>query len=269
VSSSKRRRFSDVLRRTANLSISGARGPLEDASLWDARDKAAKASSASERLAEKVAASATRQRAQLETALERSNGFGARTDAAGSSARLAVEAFERLGIVALNAGLEGARLGEAQGKALSLLADEIKANVTNGIEAGRKLMGLTVGLGQDALELAQRLDRMNKESQELGGDAALLKAAAQDTSLALSELETRLRKATGLDPEIARNLADAGDHAKGLILALTALEARDIGEEKSAVTDALGPVLSPLKKLLAVLSEAEGDRSGGPRSDET
>jgi hypothetical protein len=245
----------------------GARGPLDDAALWDARDKAAKASSDSERLAEKVAASATRQRSQLETALERSNGVGARADAAGSSARLAVEAFERLGVVALNAGLEGARLGEAQGKSLALLADEIKGNVTSGLEAARKLTGLTVGLGQDAVELAQRLDRLNKESQDLGGDAALLKAAAQDTSLALSELETRLRKATGLDPEVARNLAEAGDHAKGLILALTALEARDIGDDRSAVAEALGPVLSPLKKLLAVLSEAEPP--GAARADET
>ena len=261
MSNSKRRRLIDVLRRTASLGAGGGRGPLEDASLWEARDKAARASTDSERLAEKVAAGATRSRAQLEAALERSNSLGTRAEAAQSGARLAVDAFDRLSIVALNAGLEGARLGETQGKALLLLSEEIKANVTSGVEAGRKLVGIASGLGQDALDLSQRIDRLAKDSHELGGDAALLKTAAQDTSLALVELETRLRKATGLDPELARNLADAGDHAKGLILALTALEARDIGQDRGAVGDALGPVLSPLKKLLAVLSESDSERA--------
>ncbi len=261
MSNSKRRRFIDVLRRTASLGLSSNRGALEDASLWEARDKAAKSSGDAERLAEKVTAVATRQRSQLENALERSNGFGTRAEASTVSARLAVDAFDRLSIVALNAGLEGSRLGETQGRPLVLLAEEIKANVTSGVEAGRKLVGLTAGLGQDALELSQRIDRLQKDAQELGGDAALLKSAAQEANAALAELDTRLRKATGLDPELARNLAEAGDHAKGLILALTALEGRDMGDERGAVTDALGPVLAPLKKLLTVLTEAETERA--------
>jgi hypothetical protein len=261
VSNSKRRRFIEVLRRTASFGAAAGRGPLEDAALWEARDKAAKTSSDSVRLAEKVTAGATRQRAQLEAALERSNAFGSRAESAVSAARLSVEAFERLGIVALNAGLEGARQSEAQGKPLTLLADEIKTNVTSGVESARKVIGLAAGLGQDALEIAQRLDRLGKDAQDMGSEAALLKTAAQDTSLALGELEQRLRKATGLDPEVARNLADAGDHAKGLILALTALEARDIGHDREGVSDALGPVLSPLRKLLAVLSDSEAERT--------
>jgi hypothetical protein len=268
VSNSKRRRFIDVLRRTASLGLTSGRGPLEDASLWEARDKAAKSSTDAERLAEKVTAVATRQRSQLEAVVERSNGLGTRAEAAASSARLAVEAFERLSIVALNAGLEGARLGDAQGKPLLLLAEEIKGNVTSGAEAGRKLIGLAAGIGQDALECAQRLDRLQKDSQELGGDAALLKTAAQETNTALAELDTRLRKATGLDPELARNLSEAGDHAKGLILALTALEGRDMGDDRGAVADALGPALAPLRKLLTALSDPETERAS-PKPEET
>ena len=268
MSNSKRRRFIDVLRRTASLGLTTGRGPLEDASLWEARDKAARASTDAERLAEKVTAVATRQRSQLETVFERANGLGTRAEAAGSSARLAVEAFERLAIIALNAGLEGARLGEAQGKPLLLLAEEIKGNVTTGSEAGRKLIGLAAGVGQDALECSQRLDRLQKDAQELGGDAALLKSAAQETNVALAELDTRLRKATGLDPELARNLAEAGDHAKGLILALTALEGRDMGDERGAVTDALGPALAPLKKLLTALADPDAERPN-PKPDES
>lgn len=264
MATSKRRRFIDVLRR--NLGQGAVRSTLEDAALWDARDRASRGAIDAARLAEKVSAGATRQRSQLEGAVERSTALVARAEAAAQSTKLVIDAFERLSIVALNAGLEGARLPENAGKPLLLLSDELKSQANVGAENARKLLGATTSLGDDAGELSQRLDRLSKEWTETSGEAALLKASAQDTTLALTELETRLRRATGLDPELARSLTEAGDHAKGLVRALTALEARDIGDDRAAVTDALVPVLTPLRKLLHALSESETEP---PPSDES
>ena len=50
-----------------------------------------------------------------------------------------LDAFERLGLVALNAGLEGARLGEAEGRQLGLVSDEVRAQSSRGGDAAREL----------------------------------------------------------------------------------------------------------------------------------
>ncbi len=266
MAASKRRRFIDVLRRTANLGQGASRSALEDAALWDARDRAARGALDAARLAEKVSAGATRQRAQIEGAVERSTTLGARAEAASQSTKFVIEAFDRLSIVALNAGLEGARLPENAGKPLLLLSDELRTQAALGADHARRLVGATTSLTEDATELSGRLDRLSKDWTETSGEAALLKASAQDTTQALTELEVRLRRATGLDPDLARSLSEAGDHAKGLVRALTALEARDIGDDRAPVHDALVPVLTPLRKLLQALSESEAEP---PPSDES
>ncbi|MFO0613284.1 MAG: hypothetical protein U0414_11875 [Polyangiaceae bacterium] len=266
MANSKRRRFIDVLRRTANLGQGATRSALDDAALWDARDRAARGAIDAARLAERVTAGATRQRTQMDGAVERATALGARADAATLAAKQSVEAFERLSIVALNAGLEGARLPDNVGKPLLLLSDELKAQTNLGAENARRLLGVTTALNDDASDLSQRLDKLSKDWTETSGEAALLKTSAQDTTLALTELETRLRRATGLDPDLARSLSEAGDHAKGLVRALTALEARDMGDDRASVTEALVPVLTPLRKLLHALSESDAEP---PPSDES
>jgi methyl-accepting chemotaxis protein len=250
----------DVLRRTAGVP-KGPRVALEDAALWDARDRAAKASAETARLAERVTASVTRQRSVLDGTVERAALFTSKAEAATDTANRVVEALDRLGVVALNAGLEGARSPDPLGRALLLVSDEIRASVSRGTEAARDLVAATKELTQQANELGQRLDASRRDASEIGGDTALLKTAAQDAGLALTDLEARLRKATGLDPELARSLALAGDHAKGLVMALTAIESREPEEiDRSAVAEALGPVLGPLLKLLAQTAD---ERSRG------
>ncbi len=254
----------DVLRRTAGVP-SGPRVALEDAALWEAREKAAKSSAEAARLAERVTASVTRQRSLLDATVERAALFASKSESAADGTRRVLEALDRLGVVALNAGLEGARSPEPLGRALLLVSEEIRANVARGTEATRDVLGVSEELTQQATDLGQRLDATRRDAGEIGGDAALLKTAAQDAGLALADLEARLRKATGLDPELARTLTLAGDHAKGLILALTAIESREPKEiDRSQVVEALGPVLGPLMKLLASTTD---ERAKG--SDET
>ena len=253
MSTTKRRRLMDVIRRATGAQ-SAPRFALDDAELWDAREKAAQSAAEAGKLAERVTAGATRQRGQFDAAIERAALVSAKAEASGNAARRVVEALDRLGVVGLNAGLEGSRT--AEGRALLFVAEEIRANVTRGTEAARDTIASADELREHATDLAGRLERSRQDSVEMGGDAALLKTAAQDASLALVDLEARLRKATGLDPEIARTLGQAGDHAKGLVMALTALESRGPDEvDRGAVLEALAPVLTPLQKLLAAATD--------------
>jgi len=241
-----------MLRRTAGLG-GAERADLEDAELWTAHGHASRAMGEVERHAERVAATAARQRAQVDAAVESARGLVGRADAAGAGVRRVREILERLDVVALNAGLEGARSNEPAGRGLMLVSEELRAQVGRGVDAVKEVEGV---LGQAAgglAEIGERLDRTQRDGAELGEEAARLKSAAQESRTGLAEIESRLRKATGLDPETARLITIAGDHARGLASSLSALEGAQGGEAFRA----LGPLLAPLAKLLASLPEAE------------
>jgi methyl-accepting chemotaxis protein len=244
-----------MLRRTAGVDTREARPALDDAELWAARDRAARAATDAERLAERVAASATRQRTHVEAATERASLLRSRGEALGTSLRRVTDVLDRLGVVALNAGLEGARSNEPAARGLLLMSEEIRGHVGRGTEATRELMEAVEEVSHHAAELGQRLDRTQRDVAEIGTDAAQLKSSAQEANAALADLEIRLRKATGFDPETAKLLRAAEEHARALVTALSALD----GIEAAEPTRALAPILRPLAKLLA----------GMPSSDET
>lgn len=256
-----RRRWLELLRRTAG--ISEPSGSLDDAELWEARERAAKATQDAERLGERVVATSARQRTNIDAAMERASGVLSRRDALVERVRLVEEVVERLGVVGLNAGLEGARTNEPLGRGLTLVSDEIRAHVARGLDA---LGDLSAQL-RDALEaigdLTQRIERAQRDAQELTSDATQLKTSVQASSAGLADLEARLRKMTGLDPETAKLIALAGDHAKGLLATLSALEAS--GARQAAA--ALAPVLAPVLKVLSGMVSEAGDGAGsGPAS---
>src|SRR5580693_7703864 len=165
MSTPRRRRWIEVLRRTAGVAgDDGGRtqsGALDDAALWAVHERASASLKESSARAERVAATITRQRAHIEAAAERASLVAARSEGLGPGAARVAEAFERMGVVALNAGLEGARAGEARGQ----------------------------------------IERSRAEVSEVGQEAAQLQAAALAASRALDDLGARLRKATGIDPE--------------------------------------------------------------------
>src|SRR5262249_51649222 len=140
-----------------------------------------------------------RQRTAIEAAAERASLVAARAEGLSVSVARVTEAFERLGVVALNAGLEGARVAEPQGRALLLLSEEIRANVTRGAEAARELRGVVDEIAGESGEVRRNLDRSRGEAAEVGQEAAKLSAASQQASRSLDDLAQRLRKATGID----------------------------------------------------------------------
>jgi methyl-accepting chemotaxis protein len=260
VSAPRRLRRKTVGRRPA----SGAASPLEEAGLWSAQEQAKRAVEQSGALAERVAASVARQRGLIERSAEQASVMAARAEGVAVSAARVSESFDRLGVVALNAGLEGARVAEPQGRALLLLSEEVRANVTRGAEASRKLAELVEEIAGEAAEVRRQLERSRAEVAEVGQDAAQLRAATQDADRALGELGQRLRRATGIDPEVARAVAVAAEHAQGLVTALSTLSTvRGAG---ASVMQALQPVMAPLGRLLEEIDALEDDDVKGPRS---
>jgi len=264
MSAPRRRRWMEVLRRTAGVagdeSTRAAGGGPEDAALWGAQEAAAKALAEAGARAERVAAAAARVRPMIEGAAERASLVAARSEGLGAGAARVVESFERLGVVALNAGLEGARLADPHGRALLLLSDEIRANVTRGADAAEQLARAVEEIATESGEVRRQIDRSRVETAEAGQEAAHLHAAALHATKALDDLGARLRKATGIDPETARLVGAASEHARGLMTALSALATASPG---APVLLALRPVIAPLARLLGEIEERAPEGDGG------
>ncbi len=167
-----------------------------------------------------------------------------------------LDAFERLGLVALNAGLEGARLGEAEGRQLGLVSDEVRAQSSRGGDAAREL---GTGIGQLATELTQLESHVGQAQlvvAEVTQDSARAAGAASDAESALLDMGERVKKATGTDPEAVRAIAEASERARSLVASLAALSGK---VPRAMLVGALRPALEPLARLLA-----EEERDGEP-----
>ncbi len=260
MSTPRKRRWFDVLRRSG-AEGRGAPFALDDAALWTAQDQAARSLTESGARAEKVATSVARHRSLVEAAAERANLVAARAEGLGPMASRVAESFERLGVVALNAGLEGARAEGPHGRALLLLSDEIRAGVARGAEAAEQLARSAAEIAAEAADVRRQLERSRTEVSEVGQDAAHLQAAAQQATKALDELGSRLRRATGMDPEMARLVAQASEHARGLMTALSALTTTAPG---AAALSALRPIIAPLARVLGEIDDPEGGEGDEP-----
>ena len=241
-------------------------GALEDAALWRAHEQAAKSLEDSGARAERLAAAVARQRGLIEGAAERANLVAARSEGLSTSSARVTEAFERLGVVALNAGLEGARVAEPQGRALLLLSEEIRANVRRGADAAEQLSRVVEEISGEAAEVRRQLERSRLEVSDVVQEAAQLQASAHQAEHSLEDLAGRLRRATGVDPEMARAVALASEHARGLMTALSTLST---AAHAAPAMGALRPMIGPLARLLgeiegALKDDSRGSGEGGP-----
>lgn len=242
----KRRVFRLFRRERAPVSSSET-GVVEESALWTTHQRAAQAVKDSGDGAQRLAAHVAKQRSIVDSLADRARGASSRTNDLSASFSRLQEGFARLELVALNAGLEGARFGEGPGQALGLVAEEVKSQSTRGSQACRDLAS---ALGEVASELGHvhtSLERVREGTAEAAQETARLGASAADAERALSEMGERLKSNTGTDPETARALADATEHARSLIAALAVVSAK---APRAVVVAALTPILEPLFRLL-------------------
>jgi len=240
----------------------GAEGAaVQDGALWSAHERASVRTRDAGAAAQRIAATAVRQRGAIDAVADRARALSARAAELQAGTSRVIDAFERLGLVALNAGLEGARLGAAEGRALALVGDEVRAHASRGGDAAREL---STSLAQVAVEfghLESNVGQAQSVVAEVTQDAARAAGAATDVEGALIDMGERVKKVTGTDPAAVRAVVEAGERARALVASLTALSKT---VPQGLLASALYPILEPLVSMLeANQRETEGAPKGG------
>lgn len=251
----KSRRLFRLLRRGTRVSHTG-RTPVEEGSLWTAHQRAQAAVHESGEAAQRIASHVAKQRGTVDALSDRARALSARAqDLSGNFARV-VDAFARLELVALNAGLEGARFGEAAGHALGIVADEVRGQTTRGSEAARELSTALAEIGGELGQVNGHLDIAKEAAAEVAHEASRVGGASADAERALAELGERFRKTTGSDPETARLIAEATEQARALVASLGTLSGT---VPNVLIVAALRPVLDPILRFLEGGDEPSSD----------
>ncbi len=152
-------------------------------------------------------------------------------------------ALDRIKIVALNAGLEGARLGDLAGKALIAVSDELRNLTTRGLELLSEQASTVEQMEADRQRVVVLSERSQSQLSEVESRLREALSTEQLNHQALSRFAGALEAATGLDVEAASHLSQISEQARSLVKLLTGLSKP---EHQRAVRSALLPALEPL-----------------------
>lgn len=229
------------------LSRASSHAALDDALLFRAHERAHGAAETAMSAAQAAGANAAQQRSALDAAVDGVRSLSQRAREARTSAAQAREALDHIRLIALNAGLEGARLGETAGKPLVLVADEIKSHVMRALDA---LGGHDAVLDQmegERDKVYLQMESAQQRSADLARELLQAQAAQRDVTTSLSDVGDRIKHVTRTDPETARVVAEASEHARALATTLSSLADKP---HRASLLGALAPTLSPLLELL-------------------
>jgi hypothetical protein len=163
-------------------------------------------------------------------------------------------ALDRIKIVALNTGLEGARLGDLAGKALIAVSDELRSLTSRGLELLSEQAGTVEQMEADRQRLVAVTERSQSQLSELESRLREALASEQLTHQGLLRFAETLRQSTGLDVEAAAGVSRVSEQARGLVESLAGLAK---SERQSAVRAALLPALEPLVAWLSSIAETK------------
>src|SRR5580658_3641640 len=141
-----KRRLLKLLRRAARTARAGggagqvgAEGDVDENAIWLAHQRALTVVREGAESTQRIASGIAKQRGSVDSLGDRSRAAGARAQEMSTAFARVVDSFDRLALVALNAGLEGARLGESVGRSLLLVSDEVRAQTARGGDSAREL----------------------------------------------------------------------------------------------------------------------------------
>lgn len=192
-----------------------------------------------------ASSSVKRQQVELESVHESAQKLSARGREIRTSLQLVRESMDRAKLTALNAGLEGARLGDPAGKALVVMADEVRGLLARALDALDEHSVLLAEVDRDRERCLGDLAQLSDGTRSAAGALSRAEQQSQLNNALLSELKVDLSELWGADPETARVLSEASVQLKTTADALRALcERSPLGE--SAVRELLRPLLSLL-----------------------
>lgn len=257
---SVRERLAGALSRVLGDEAARPRTSLDDALLFESHERASKTAETAVRISQAAGATAAQQKSALDAAADQARMLVARGRDTRAPTQQIRDALERAKLVALNTGLEGARMGEAAGKPLVMVSEEMRGLVVRALESLDEHLGLLAQVEREREKLLERIEQARDRARDLADEMLRAQAAERETEQALGELGRSLSKTSTTDPETARALTEAAEHARGLLGALTALSARG---DRGTVLNALAPALRPLFRALRELYRG---RRGEPES---
>jgi methyl-accepting chemotaxis protein len=245
----------DVLRRSTELVSGGVplRGAVEDAALLGVHARAHGSLREAVQSAERLVSAATRHRVSLEAVAERQRLLASRLSDVRGAIQRVIDVEARLGIVALNAGLEGARIEGPAGRGLMMVADEVRGLVSRATTASSEVASACEEISGELGRIDGQIGEARTHGANIVEEASRSQKAVHDADSALDDLGSELRRATGVDPELAEAVERAQSHARELVAALTILSSR----QGALATSALRPMMEPLVRLLDQLDEDE------------
>jgi methyl-accepting chemotaxis protein len=226
---------------------SARRRPLDEAALHERHAAATDAAAAVARASARLGSLASDQQSALAALTDAIRLLSALARDQRTSLDQVRDAVDRARLVALNAGLEGARVGEPTGKALVVFGEESRTLLARALEAVAEPIALSAQVDQEHDRLRDQVDQAQRRASDLTDQIAASVTARAQAEAALQALGETLERVTGTDPETARALAAAARHARGLFEALSSLSVHSRGR---VLTRALGPSLAPLRRIL-------------------
>ena len=133
------------------------------------------------------------------------------------------ESIHRTRVIALNAGLEGSRMPEPEGRALLTVGEEIRNTASQGEGALDELMTLLSQIDGDRQALSDNAERASEQQLALSERVEQLCRGQVELERQLGLLLERVSGAAGTDPEVAKLAAAASDQAQGLLSLLNQL----------------------------------------------
>ncbi len=232
---------------------------FDGALLVSTHDSATRSAQSATSMCQAAGATAAQQRGALDAASDHARLLVARGRDLRATAEQVRESLERAKLIALNAGLEGSRLGEPAGKAMVAIADEMRALVSRGLEALEEHLALLAQVDRERDKLQEQVEHAGQRAGNLAEELLRSQAALRETNTALSKLGEGLSRSTGADPQIARAISSAAEHARGLLDALSTLSGRS---QRGLMWRALAPTIKPLLKLLRDLDQGGRAHTG-------
>ncbi len=220
---------------------------IDDARLFEQHETLVQSSSRTMSLLGGAGAKATQQRSALDGVRQHLHRTNERLREMKSSAAPIKDALDRIKLIAFNAGLEGARLGEPAGTPLLLVAEEVRALVERGLEATEAYGVQVAHLESEREDALSNLETAQAHAQDIANELLSAQAASRQLNDDVQELGRRVQRVTGTDPELAKHIAEAARHAEGLLAALGQLST------KGSAAGALEPLLPAIAELKNVL----------------
>lgn len=193
-------------------------------------------------------------RSQFEACADQSRRLEVRLRDTRVSATQLADALERIKLVALNTGLEGARLGESSGKALVAIAEEVRNLSARGLDVVANHIRLVEEAEVEQTKLVQAAELAQSLAMDLASQLRQTQECQFEALASLDMLEKAIERASGLDASTALEVQRVAEHGQGL---LSALEGLSVLRRQKIARTLLLPAVEPL--LRALLNTAQMD----------